>query len=240
MKCKWDGKHKGHNTIPLRETKNMLKTNVEKCIKTLENNGRIIQNIQQKATKEMEKIQSKKEQAKKLVKQHFDEIRRVLEENESKMLNTIDEIQLDEDKFSKCIMEAQNTFASLSSTYQKAKSILTNMNTIDITGEIVSESISIVNGTSNMCDIGHLHKEIDEKEIFIDSIRLEKDVKTIIQLINTIREVKMKRVSTLCPKGLIAKGVGAFFVSLEWDKDEDDEKYIVAMQKEGAMWDPKL
>lgn len=238
MTCKWDGKHKRHNVISLEETKNFLKTNMETCIKTLENYGHILQDAPQKAKKELEKIQTKKEQVKELVKKQFDEVRKILKENEIRLLNSIDKIQFDEDKLTKCITESQDAFTPLSSAYQKAKSVLNTLCNAEITPEIARDVISIINCTRVTHDNLRSYNEICGYEMVISSNEFEKEVKTIIQSINIINEVKMNKVSTLIPKGLTSKSVGAFFVSLEWDKNEGDEKYIIAMQKEGVSWDP--
>lgn len=214
MTCKRNGKHKGHNILLLEEAKNSLKMNIERYTETIEINKHILQNASQKATKELSVIQGKKEQTKEFIRQHFEEIRMLLKEKEIKMMNAIEEIQTEEDKLSKIIIEAQNYFTRLSSTSKKAETILSSFDNTIITPKITCDAISITKGTIDVNDISRSYNEISGKKTAINLSEFERDLKTLTQSINNIKEVKIKRVPTFGPKNLIIKSIGPFLCHL--------------------------
>lgn len=233
--CKWDGKHKGHNVTTAEESGDFVKGILEASIGTIERELKSFQDIQERVPDGIDRIQSKKEQAKEFVKQHFDEIRRALDEKEIEMLKSIDGAVLGDEELEDLFVGAQNALDDLSSALVTGKFLLNEISSPEFLAGNAYKAISIENKAKEISRIKNACADALSFAISMESGPFEDDAKRVAQLVSSLSSISIKRVSTASPKSLSAKSVGPFFATLEWDRGEEQEqgdfKYVVSIQK---------
>lgn len=239
MKCIWEGRHKEHNTIPLEKSKDFIKTSLETNVTIIENDLPLLQNIAQQAMEKVNKTQSAKEQVRETVRKCFNLVRTALDEKEKELLYEIEGAQLGEDDLSQYISNTQSALYDLPSTVTAGKALLGRWNSSIIALDDIHIATSIAESVKKISSIKSSFNKLYQYETVIDSNNFKNEIKDIIQSLNALKGVDSKRISVIEPKGLRINAVGPFSVAFEWDEDDlDTDKYIVAMQKEGEMWDP--
>lgn len=232
--CKWDGKHKGHNVTTAEESGDFVKGILEASIGAIERELKSFQDIQERVPEGIDRIQSKKEQAKEFVKQHFDEIRRALDEKEIEMLKSIDEGVLGDEELEDLFVGAQNALDDLSSALVSGKALLNKISSQEFLAGNAYKAISIENKAKEISRIKNACADALSFAISMESGSFEDDAKRVAQLVSSLSSISIKRASTASPKNLSAKSVGPFFATLEWDRDEEQEqgdfKYVVSIQ----------
>lgn len=207
--------------------KGVLETGIE----SLENEMEDIQGIREETEKRVEEIDSKKEQMKEHVKQHFKEIREALNRREKEILDAINGTDFGGDQLSNFIGDAQKTIADLSSTIEPGKALLDEWDNTKDPLVNVCKAISIGNRAKEIQTTGNTSRDVLRFETVMDSTLFEEDAEEIAQSINTLQDIKIKRVSTARPKNFAVKSIGPFTAMLGWERDEDDFEYIVSTRK---------
>lgn len=154
-------------------------------------------------------------------------------------MNEIEGAQLGEDDLSQYISNTQSALYDLPSTLTAGKTLLGRWNNSIITPDDIHIATSVAEKVKKISSIKSSFNKLYQYETVIDSNNFKNEIEGIIHSLSTVKGVDSKRISVIEPKGLRINTVGPFSVAFEWDEDElDTNKYIVAMQKEGEMWDP--
>lgn len=138
----------------------------------------------------------------------------------------------------KLISESQILIGNIPSITAAAKATLEKWDDTQITSATVGNAISIM---CNARKIGEFRNECDrvceyDTITSISSFESQKDY--IVQLIGMINNIAIKNVLS-GPKKFVAKEIGSFFASLEWDANERDSEYSVAIVKENDNWESR-
>lgn len=233
MESKTEGRHRGHNVVPLEEASDFIRETLGASIKRIEGEIPRLEEIQDKAIDEGERIQSKKDQAKELVQRSFSELRRLLNAREAELMDAIENTQLGEDKLEQFIPDLQNAIGDISSALERGKALFDSWSTA-LTPDVTQDVLSVIGKTKEIRDLKRAYSDACGCEIVTNSCAFEDGVKRVLQSIKDISSVGFDMVSVIEPKELQATDVGPFFVMLEWAEQSDDENYTVAMQKEGS------
>lgn len=237
--CIMERTHRLHNFIPFKESTDLIRGTLEDNVKNLENGSMTLENIKQKTEEKREKFQSRKEEAKKLTRQKFDEIREQLEKIENAILNNIDEIPMGEEKLDQLISDIQNKNNGLSSIIPAGKKLLNEWDNVKIAPDIAEEAISIIDKVKEIDNFIETSKETLSFDVFLDPSLFNNDINDVMQTISMIKSDEIKKVVILRPKGLKVEDVGPFFASFRWDKNDQDDKYNISVKKEGIEVDLK-
>lgn len=243
--CKWEGKHRGHNVIPIGTSKDFMKGKLKESIKANESDVQTLQDIMKKATDELEDIQTKKKQAKEQIKQKFNEVKSMLTEKEAGMMKAIEETRPWEEKFSQLINDTQNIIDDLSSKLTTGKALLEENwdDKAALPDTTDRATFASKKGTAaNITKIKETYNQIRDYETVLDSTEFENKMKGVVQSVNELKEITLNRILPI-PKDLTAKGVGPFFVLLGWTdkKQAKDCKYTVSIQNQKSSKDkPKF
>lgn len=232
MKCYSEGKHKGHNTFSLGDSKQFIKTNLEKSIEIIEHDLVVVKNIPEKVTKEMDENQSKKDQAKSSIKQQFEELKEMIKEKELNLLSAIENIQLENNDIIQLISDSKKIIDDFPPIITTGKAILDNWNTTEITADTTDKIISIINKSKEIRKVKNKYNEVCGFKTFIILDDFKKEIQNLTKSISRLEIGESKKVSILGPSGLMAEDVGIFSVALKWDKNMHckDNEYIVSIQ----------
>lgn len=236
-KCKTEGLHKGHNVLSLDDSKGFIKENLEKSVNFIKSSSATLSNIPKRAEEFMKMAQIKREQAKEVIKHEFEDVRRILNKKEAELLKAIDSDAMNDVRFNRLISYSQTLISSLSSSTEAGQALLNEWDTVNLTSEAISKVISSVNKTKEIVYVKDAFEDMCYREVSVETSGLVSEAKKVLDTISSIKNVFVKRDLPTGPSGLVAKCVGPFFVSLEWDRCELDHGYFIALQKEGEAWD---
>lgn len=232
--CKSGGKHKGHNVLSFRDSKGFLKEKLEPSIKAFENNLETLKELSNKAKDESGKINKKKNESKSLVQKHFDEIRKKLNEKESNMKRIIENTDLGDEEIYDLIIRTDNIKSDILRHINSEKEAINDLDTKPITLDIATKIISAINRYNKFERLKEEYHTISDYEILEKPNNLEEEKKLIINSIETIGDIEIKKISIFGPQTLACNEFGPFFASFGWERDKrDDDKYIVSITKEG-------
>lgn len=236
--CKLEGKHRGHNVLTLEDSKDFIKATLKTSIETLEKDTHILEDINKEAGEEAERTQLMKEQAKECVHKQFSELRKLIVEKENAMMSEIENVQM-ESGIDSLASVLHGILGTLSSILTEGKTLLNGWNSTT-TIRAATMLTSIIKEVEKVKNTKNAYNETNRYEFFANLSDFEKGTKAICQSIETLNGVEFKK-TPYTPKCLRARNMGYFFVALEWSGGkliDKDDKYIVAVQKEGTMWDP--
>lgn len=237
VECKCEGKHRGHRIVTLEESRDSIRANLERDIKALESESKILENAQASITSELNTLQETREHMKELIKQEFEKIREVLVIKENELITSIEERTECDDAITKTIVQAQKFLEKLGPILEGGKTLLEVWNFTDITPDIANNVFSIAN-TKN--EIDKIRDDCEESicKNVIESEHFKKKIEDITDEVKNLKEVTIKRIPICGPRNLVSRDVKSFSVTLEWDKNKLDDKYFIALQKEGTVYDP--
>lgn len=234
-----EGKHREHNVLPLDDSQDFVKTILEARIEALERDTHILEDVCKEARIEVERIQSTKKYVKERIHGRFNEIRELLKEKETVVMNAVENMQLEKEVES-LASESNRILESLSLMLTKGKSFLDGWGSVKMAPKVINMVSSIVSKTDLIKGIEDTCNKVCAYESFPEIDKFENEIKSISQSIEKLNRVEFKKIP-YTPKHLSFKNVGYFFVSLEWSENRlvnDDDKYIIAMNKDGTAWDP--
>lgn len=238
--CKFEGKHRGHNVLSIETSKNFMKEKLESNIEAISGELHTLEELSRKAEEKVDEIATSKEEVRDLIQKNFDEIRRTLDEKEAQVLKNLEEIDLGDENVSVIISDIHNEIENLSETITSGNELLDEWDTKEITSDYTTKIASIVNKFKGIEETKRLKSTFSEKlsyELLVKTDDFMDEAAGITQQIKGLTEVEFRKTYTTGPTNLSCNEVNPFFVSLEWDRNERDDKYIVITRKEGEEWD---
>lgn len=239
MEPKTEGKHRGHNVVPLEEANAFIRETLDASVKTMESEIPSLEEATDKTIEKMGEIQLKKDKAKEFVQDYFVKLRELLNTKETEVMTAIEKSQLGEE-LEQFLSDAQGAFDEISSGLEGGKALLDSWDNggsnskMEVTPEVIQTVASAVERAKEIRSLMGTYKEACGYEVITNPKNFEDGVKNAIQSISKVGNVEFEMVLVIGPKELQAKDVGPFFVSLEWGKQSGDEKYTIAVQKEGS------
>ena len=224
----------------INEAKEFMREKVEGIIKSLESHHKAVEGISCQAEQKIFKDQERITQLKEVIKKKFELIRKALVQKELALLNGLDNNETNVNSLSGLITDAQDLIGNLSEALLTEKSALEKLFAMGPTPCLVHMAFSCYNEVSKKFEaIKKASDEICNYEIILNVDTFESEVKKVVDAIGLLNNVSMKKISLVGPNGLTVKDLKPSFACLEWNRNELDNEYIVALQKENEVWDPK-
>lgn len=143
VKCKWEGDHKGHSTIPLGESSNELKTALEGSVSTIKRYQTALKEMPQRTNRLLDDTSVKTQEAAAVVRKGFAEIREALDKKEVEILKALEEKTMCEEEIRELTSGTQGLVEELPSILESAKTLLSNWDSSTLTAETASRVLSI-------------------------------------------------------------------------------------------------
>lgn len=220
-----------------------MKEKLESNIEATSGELRTLDDLLQKAEEKVDEIRISKGEVRDLIQKNFDEIRKALDEKEATMLKNVEEINLGDESVNDIIFDIHKEIDNFSEAISAGNELLDELDTKEITTTCTSKAASIINKLKDTEEIRRLKSTLNEKlsyELLVRSDEFVRETAEIIQSTRDFPEVEFRKTYTIGPTNLSCEEVNPFFVSLEWDKNERDDKYIVFVRKEGKEWSPEF
>ena len=222
----------------LEESKGYLKAKLEAFAKEVENERQALEQVPTKASNELKRSTERKEQAETVLKQGFSAIREALSVKEAQVMKAIDgEGTANDERLSGLVSDTQDLLDKLSSALEAEKALLSEWDTSGTSPEVVFKATQAMEISKDVAKVKGAVKDLLGYETVLDTTNFTKEVGTIVQLINSIKGAETQK-TLRTPSNFVAKTVGPFSVSLEWDMNESSDVYTVAFQKQDGKQSP--
>ena len=236
VKCKLEGEHKGHNTVPIDGAQDALKASLESYIPSLERYQSSFEEVHQKAEELVNSAEVKTSETAELIRQSFKTLREAIDKKEYEILGRLENYEASQETTNSLINDAQDLMSEVPVIIEEVKKLLAEWDSKKLTAGTAGKVLAIKGKVENGEKIADELKRVGGCETLVETEWFLKGVKCVLEEINGVEEVPVKKVMCSAPTGFGTKAVHPLFVSLCWDKNEEFDEYIFSKREEGGEW----
>lgn len=226
--CEKEGLHNGHTLVPLEGSLNYLVDILESCSSVLASGSSSVGAVQQSLEERTIKTRTSIEKAKEDVRLGFDRIRKAVSTKEAWIIESIDRYALGED-VSCFTSEVKSMLGELPLVDELAKSTLKELEAQGASPGAVKKVKCIKEKSDKVCQLKSKYNEAYNDDICVDTKGLKSSVNKVVEVINGLQCVNLKKISLSPPASFRVQEIGPFSVSLCWDKREEDDEYTISI-----------
>lgn len=229
MTCKWEGKHKGHRISFIKTASNFIKEELKESIHILEKESQALVSISQKAEGTLIKNIRMKELTKKQVTEYFDKMSKILDEKRAEALAKVEEIHFGEDI--ELPFNAKTAIGRAYKSLKEGNGLLSKWDD-DVPVSTIDRAITVINESKILGSVKNTYVQLSSYDIDVNLNNIGDDANRILQEISNISSVRFINTHLCGPTGLTLKTVGYLFAIIEWEKSEENDKFVISVQKE--------